>query len=630
VAQANDQADFFTQLGRELRDLGRVMADEWHAAGVDIRNSLRAMRGVRLDYVVLPVGGALPERSEPPRSFIERQLPLPQPPFSMARLNSMVRLASDADNIKGVVFLFRGFQTGLATLQNFRRSLERLRQAGKESVVFTPYVDLRHYYAATAADRIIIPPGAHFEVLGLYTEVVFLRNALERIGVQADVIQISPYKTAFDNIGKAEMTPEYRAQLDWLLDDQFDLLTAGMADGRQMSQEEMKRLIDQAPLTAAEALEYGLIDAVAYEDELPHLLAVTRFGKPVQSDAEASRHAESAVPASDSVLAEADSQDADKRSKARLKPWSEARPLLNEKARRRARRFIGVISLEGAIIMGPSRQPPIDIPVPFIGGAAAGEQTLVQLLRRAEKMDELAAVVFYVNSGGGSALASDLIGRQVALLNEKKPVLVYMGSVAASGGYYVAALTRYIMSQSGTVTGSIGVINAHLSTRDLYQKLDVNRVQVERGERAGLYSTSDPLSSSERQVYWESIVDIYDQFKQVVARGRNLPFEALDPICEGRVWTGRQALGHGLVDGHGDFVDALRKAAELAELPVDDQHLIPVIDLHPKGGSYVPPASFGGPPTAGIAAEISGWLSGERLRALQGPLMLLPCEIRLR
>lgn len=611
MTNANDQPDFLTQLGRELRDLGRTIADEWHTAGVDWRNSLRRMRGTHLDYVVLPIGGTLPERSEPRRSFIERQLPLPSPAFSMARLNAIVQAVGDADNVKGVVFIFRGFQAGLATLQNFRRSVERLREAGKESVVFTPYVDLRHYYAATAADRIIIPPSAHFEVLGLHSEVVFLKNALDRIGVQADVIQISPYKTAFDNLGKADMTPEHRAQLDWLLDDQFDLLTKGMADGRQMSQEALKRLIDQAPLTAAEALDYDLVDAVAYEDDLPYLLAVPRFGK--------SRHTETTEESAPSAFQ-------DKRPKAQLKPWSEARPQLTEKARRRTRKFIGVISLEGAIMMGSSRQPPIDIPIPFMGGPAAGEQTLVQLLRQAEKMDDMAALVFYVNSGGGSALASDLIGRQVSLLNQKKPVLVYMGDVAASGGYYVAALTRHIMSQSGSITGSIGVITAHFSTRDLYQKLDVNRVQLERGEHAGLYSTTDPLSPPERQVYWESIVDVYDQFKQVVAKGRNLPYETLDSICEGRVWTGRQALANGLVDGHGDFVDAIKKAASLAGLPVDDQHAISVVDIHPRGGSYIPPVSFG----AQAAAEINHWLSGERLRALQGPLMLLPYEIRLR
>lgn len=606
MAQANEQSDFISQLGRELRELGRQIADEWHAAGVDIRNSMRRMRGTQVDYIVLPIGGTLPERSEPPRSFIERQLPLPPPAFSMARLNSIAQAVGDADNVKGIVFIFRGFQAGVATLQNFRRTLQRLREAGKESVVFTPYLDLRHYFAATAADRIIIPPSVHFDVLGLHTEIVFLKNTLDRLGVQADVIQISPYKTAFDSIGRADMSPEHRDQLDWLLDDQFDLLTAGMADGRRMDQEEMKRLIDQAPLTAAEALGFGLVDAVAYEDDLAELLSSGRFGKS-QDDERFDKSLHDGQP------------------KVKLKPWKEARRLLTEKSRRRCSQFIGVISLEGAIVMGPSRQPPIDIPIPFIGGAAAGEQTLVQLLRQAEKMDDMAALIFYVNSGGGSALASDLIGRQVSLLNQKKPVIVYMGDVAASGGYYVAAPARHIMSQSGTITGSIGVITAHFSTRDLYQKLDINRVQLERGERAGLYASTDPLSAAERQVYWDNIVDIYNEFKAVVAKGRDLPFETLDAICEGRVWTGRQARERGLVDSHGDFMEAIRKAAELAGLPLDDRYRIPVVDLYPKGGSYTPPVSF----SAEAAAELNQWLSGERLRAFRSPLMLLPYEIRL-
>jgi protease-4 len=442
--------------------------------------------------------------------------------------------------------------------------------------------------------------------------------------VQADVIQISPYKTAFDTIGKAEMTAEHRVQLDWLLDDQFDLLTTGMAAGRGISQAEMKQLIDRAPLTAAEAVSHKLVDAIAYEDDLPYLLAETKVSQSRHretSEESASISEESAPSASHSI-----SPDDDKRRKARLKPWSEARSSLTEKVRRRSNKLIGVVSLEGAIMMGPSRRPPIDLPIPFVGGATAGEQTLVQLLRQAEKMDELAAVIFYVNSGGGSALASDLIGRQIERLNQKKPVLVYMGDVAASGGYYVAAPTRCIMSQSGTITGSIGVITAHMSTRELYQKLSVNRVRLERGEHAGLYRTSDPLSAAERQVYWESIVEIYDQFKRVVAKGRNLPLETLDPICEGRVWTGRQARERGLVDEHGDFVDAIQKAAELAGLPCDNHHTIPVVDLYPKRQGYVAPLSFGEETTA----EISHWLSGERLRAFQGPLLLLPYEFRFR
>ncbi len=137
----------------------------------------------------------------------------------------------------GVLFIFRGFQTGLATLQNFRLSIQRLQEAGKKVVVYTPYLDAKHYYAAAAADRIIAPPGTQFDVLGLHAEVIFLKDALQQIGVQMDVVQISPYKTAFDMFQHNDMTPEYRDQLEWLLDEQFDMLTADMAAGRSMSQD---------------------------------------------------------------------------------------------------------------------------------------------------------------------------------------------------------------------------------------------------------------------------------------------------------------------------------------------------------------------------------------------------------
>ena len=184
-------------------------------------------------------------------------------------------MVADADNVRGVVFVFRGFSAGLATLQNFRAAVARLRAAGKDAVVYTPYLDLAHYYAATAAARIIAPPGAQFDVLGLYTEVTFLKDALARVGVQADVVQISPYKTAFDRFSQADITPEYRAQLDWLLDDQYDMLTADMAAGRGLPQATLRELIDRAPLSAEEARAAGLIVGVA-SVSYTHLTLPTR------------------------------------------------------------------------------------------------------------------------------------------------------------------------------------------------------------------------------------------------------------------------------------------------------------------------------------------------------------------
>ena len=604
MAETNTQPDFLTELGRELTAVWTTLRAESQQMGVAIRNQLRQARGAKLDYIIMPLGGSLPERADPPRGFIERQLPLPPAPLSLEQLNRRLQAVADADNVKGVLFLFRGFQLGLAQLQNFRRAIERLRATGKEVIVFTPYLNLPHYYAASAASKIIVPPSAQFDVLGLRSEVAFYKDALARIGVEVDVVQISPFKTAFDSFGKSEMTPEFKAQVDWLLDDQFAMLTSDMAADRGLELAELQQWIDRAPLTAAAALAAGLVDAVAYEDELAAALFVAEEEK------------------EEAPGDEPDDEEA--KNQAKLLPWDEAAPLLAEKWRKPSQKLIGVVSLEGVITMGPSRQPPLDLPIPFLGGESAGEATLVQLLRQAEQMDNLAALILHVDSGGGSALASDLIGREVKRVAQKIPVLAYMGNAAASGGYYVSAPANHIMSQRGTMTGSIGVIMARPSTGGLYEKLAVNRVTVKRGERADLYSDVAPMTAEERQVFWDGIMENYNQFKQEVANGRSLPFDELDPICEGRVWTGRQALERKLVDSHGDFVDAIHQAAELAGLPHDDSQRLRVVNLWPERDGYLPPKPFA------AAEEIGRWVFGERLRDLSGqPLFLLPFQVQL-
>ena len=603
-------SNFITDLQAELKTVRRAVGDELAQFLVTTRNLARRLQGARLDYVILPIGGPLPERAGPPRSFFQRQLPLPTPPPSLEGLNHRLQAIADADNVKGVLLIFHGFAAGLATLQNVRRALQRLQAAGKEVIVYTPFLDLAHYYVAAAADRIIVTPGARFEVLGLRTEAIFLREALARAGVSAEVIQISPYKTGANMFGEADMTPEQREQLDWLLDDQFDLLTAGMAAGRGQTQAAIQALIDQAPYSAEKALELGLVDAIAYKDELAELLAETEIEQEQEEKEEAGIGA----------LAE------QKGKKARLLTWDKARPLLLEKMRRRPAKFIGVISLEGLIVMGPSRQPPL-IPLPFLG-AAAGERTLTQLLRRAERLPGLAALILHVDSGGGSSLASELITREIKRLGQKMPVLAYMGNVAASGGYHVSAPAGHIMSQAGTITGSIGVFMVRPNTQGLYQRLNVQRVSLQRGRRAGLYSDEAPLTADEEAILWRSVEETYRSFKRVVADGRSLPYEELDPICEGRVWTGRQALTHKLVDNHGDFVDAIHQAAELAGLPTGEDDAIPTVNLYPQEGRYLPPRPF----TADEAlAEIGRWLFGEQVADWGGrPLLLMPYELKFK
>lgn len=590
---------FFGKLVEELADVWDASWLNLRQGMAGLRNRLRRARRLRADYIVMPVRGSLPERAAPPRNFIQRQLPLPPEPLSLQVLNARLQAITDAPNVKGVIFVFQGLSANLASLQNLRQSLLRLREAGKEVIVYTPYVDVPHYYVATAADRIVIPPGSHFEVLGLRSEAVFLKDALAQIGVQVEVVQISPYKASGNMFSKSDVTPEQQEQMEWLLDESYDMLTAGMAAGRGKEQLEIKALIDRAPLPAASALATGLIDHVAYEDQLPALLG----------------HNDD--PGTNNKV--------DKQGRrARLVTWAEGRRLLLEKVRRKPRRYVGVVSLEGLITMGPSRQPPVDLPIPLVGGPTAGEQTIIQLLRRAERNSRIAAVIFHVDSRGGSALASDLIWRQVQRIARRKPVLVYMGNVAASGGYYVSSAANHIMAQPGTITGSIGVLSGHLSTDRLYQKIQVNRVAFKRGERAGLYSDDEPLDGERREVLWANIVHIYDRFKSVVADGRGLPVAELDPICEGRVWTGRQAAARGLVDSHGDFINALYRAAELAGLPTGDDYEVMAANVYTKERGYLLPRPFP------EVDEVVQLLTGRHVAAmLREPLLLLPFDLKL-
>jgi protease-4 len=609
----SESPDFFTELTQELQALWRQTADGWSALQITLLNQIRAVRSRDLDYIVMPIGGSFPERDAPPRSFIERQLPLPTPSLSLETLNRRFQAIADADNVKGVVLIFRGLSAGMASIQNLRRSIERLRQSGKEVIVYTPYLDMSHYYAATAADRIIVPPTAIFDVLGLHLEVMFYKDALARVGLQMDVVQISPYKTALDPFGQTDMTPQMREQLSWILDERFDMFTADMANGRHKTQDEIKQLIDQAPHFPEAILEAGLIDHIAYEDELAYILAASD----TETTAEEAESTSENQPEAETKSAES------KRPKARLMTWREAHNLLTEKPRSTSKKYIGVVSLEGNIIMGTSRQPPIDIPLPFVGGEMAGEETIVQLLRQVEQDDNMAALIFHVDSGGGSALASDLIGQQIKRIRHKKPVLVYMGNAAASGGYYVSAAAQHIMCQPGTITGSIGVINGRLSTKGLYAKASLNTIALERGEHIGLYHDNGPMSEEQRQIFWDAISEMYRQFKMVVANGRSLDYDDLDSICEGRVWTGRQAQTHKLVDSFGDFVDAVHTAAELAELPTDDDHAIPVVNIYARHDEYHLPKPYE------AAEEIAKWLLGEQLKEWNGrPLLLMPYHFK--
>jgi len=525
---------------RTLRRIAHAAGTAWQFIFCALANLRRRLLRRRLpDYAVITLDHAVSERA-PDMPWWTAYIPGLKLPLSLEYIGEALRRIARDPDVKGVVFLMKGPELSLAQAQSLARLFDRFRQwdsqfrpdgrAPKRVVVHLEQAGTPAYVAACAADAVSLTPLASWDILGLRATPVYLKDTLARLGIQMDVVKIAPWKTAADRFTRAEMSEAEREQYNWLLDSLSEDIVGAIAAGRNLSPDTVQSLIDRAPLTADETLAAGLVDAIIYEDQLAEHLGET--GKPV-----------------------------------RLLPYASARGLLLHCPQSRPAQAVGVLSLTGAIIVGESRRLPI--PLPILGGRTLGSASAVQQIRNARRDPGLAAVVAYVDSGGGSALASDLIWRELALLNQEKPVVVYMGDVAASGGYYIAAPARRIVAQPATLTGSIGVVVAKAVTAGALDKLQARREVVQRGQNAGLYGEDSPWSETQRAQIEGSVRHVYQEFKRRVAAGRNLDYDALDPICNGRVWTGKQALAHDLVDELGDFHTALELACTEANLPVD-------------------------------------------------------------
>jgi protease-4 len=519
----------------------------WQGFVRGLMNMRRRLFKRRLpDYVVITLAGDLLERN-PHVPWYCSYLPTYSPSQSIEGIRNALRRVADDPDVRGVIFLFKGATLSLAQAQSlaalFRRFHEwdHARNSGgvnaraKRIAVYLEEATGAAYAAAAAADYVVCPPLAEWDVKGLITQPTYLKETLARLGIEFDVVRVAPWKTAMDSLMHARMSEAERQQYDWLFDSLYSSLVDAIATGRKLPAETVRGLIDRAPLPAAAAHAAGLFDAVAYEDELGKLLGHLH------------------TPASTEP--------------AKLKRYRQIKSLLLRRAEPSVPEAIGVISLRGAIMTGTSRSSPV--PLPLFGDETLGSSTAQQLIRNAAKDDSLAAVVVHVDSPGGSALASDLIWRELVQLDRIKPVIIYMGDVAASGGYYIAAPGRKIVAQRATITGSIGVIMAKAVTGGAYEKLHAGSDTVQRGKNADLYSSMQPWEGEQRLAVERSLDHVYSEFKQRVAHGRNLPLERLDDLAGGRVWTGEQALAHGLVDLLGDFDLAVETACTAANLPTD-------------------------------------------------------------
>jgi len=538
-------------IGTLFSAIGRLGGRIWRWLLYGILNGRRRLaRRKWADYVVFELDGELTERT-PSQPWYYALLPLTSPPQSIESISSALRTIAADPDVYGVLFLVRGAQFSLAQSQSLAALFARFRawdvaengpnrKIEKDVVVHLESAGNASYVMAAAADRILMPPLADWNVLGLHTEPTFLAGALAKVGVQADVVRVAPWKTAYDRLSRTEMSEADREQTNRLLDGWFELMVAAISLGRVLGENQVRSLIDQAPLSAVDALDKTLIDGLAYEDELPALLGI--------ADRE-----------------------------ARLQPYTKARRYLKRKPRPSSTHSLGVISLSGTILTGKSRQFPASLPI--LGDSTIGSATVQQLVRAAAEDENLDGVVLHIDSGGGSALASDLMWRELSLLARKKPLVAYLGDVAASGGYYIALPAQKIVCQPATLTGSIGVITAKMLTSEAYHKASVNRFSLRRGKNADIYADSRPWRGEQRDKIEDAIESTYRAFKERVMAGRDLSADRLEEVAGGRVWTGSQALENGLVDEIGDFAVAVERACELAGLPTDGSVAVRAVEV---------------------------------------------------
>lgn len=525
--------------GRTL-NLGAVVAEAIVNGGHWLRNLLAGL-SPGPDFVHLEIAGRLPERRRRPenwRGWLQRRFSQPRESLEVWR-ERLTLLAGDP-RVKGVVITVGDLQAGPPALESLRRSLMAFRTSGKRLIAFLVSANLTTYYLASAADTIVAPESLELALHGPRTEATFLRTALDQLGIQPQFLHIAEYKSAANRLLYPTMPVTQREMLSSLLENTFEEVVGTIASARQLSVETVRQAIDQGLLSATEARERRLLDTVAFADELPTLL----------------------------------SQDG---HTAEIQPWERASHRVFHPYRWRTleRQAVGVVQLLGTIVPGESRDLPL--PVPLIGQQLAGHETIARALRRAESSPRIKAIVFHVDSPGGSAIASDLIWREVSRIQRQKPVVVFMGGVAASGGYYVACGAPHIVAGATTLTGSIGVIAGKLNLEGLFEKAGVHREIIRLGATALMPSAFASYSDDEWALLRKWMDEIYQRFKARVAAGRGRSVGAIEEVARGRVWTGRQALGLGLIDEIGDFESAVRRAKELAQMPLDADVPVPTI-----------------------------------------------------
>jgi len=511
-------------------------------------------------------------------------------------LLSLVRQLQEVerrDDVAGVLMKVDDLSMGWSGVQEMRAWLKRLRRGGKKTLAFVIGAGLREYYLAAAAERVILDPAGGLRLQGLSMRSLYFRGLLDKVGASPQFVRIAEFKSAPEQYTRTGPSPAARRVRRSLADDIYGQLTSDLASDRGKSPADIKALFDQGPFTPTQALASGLVDELTDPQKLDE--AIER--------------------ACNCVLTRASAL------KRRKDGW-------------RVDDGIAVLLVEGDIISGKSQR------IPLLDMKLVGDRTVVKALTWARGERRVRAVVIRINSPGGSALASHQMWREVRRLAEEKPVVVSMGDVTASGGYYLAAGGAHILAQPATLTGSIGIFTGKFDLSGLMKTLGITTGGEVRGKRALLEAFDRPYSPQERQIILDRLQYYYRQFLEAVAKGRGWTQDKAHELARGRVWTGRQAVQNGLADAEGGLTQALAEARKRAGMAPDRP--IATFVLPPKKTGLLATALRAiGLETAGSAGtgslkdlipaqarSLLGKLPGVLLKARSGePLARMPYEI---
>jgi protease-4 len=541
------------------------------------------------------------------------------------RLIERIDKAAQDQRVKALVLQIETPAIGRARGDEIRAAIARFRAAGKPVTAHLVGGSPVTYGVALACDSIAMPPAATLEITGVRAEMMFFKSMLDRFGVKAEILQVGEFKGAGEPLTRDSMSPQLRAQYEAFVGDLFEQLVTRVAEGRKLPVEKARELINVGVFTPEQARAAGLIDAVAYEDEAIDAVAKrARLEEPKVARDYAERKMDDDFSGLGGLV----------KLVEMLSGQKSDRPAGKGKR-------IAIVHLTGEIREGKGKDD-------LLGGATAGSETVIKAVREAARDDTVAAIVLRIDSPGGSALASDLIWREVKRAG--KPVVASLSDIAASGGYYVAVAADRIVAAPGTLTGSIGVVGGKVAIGPALEKAGVRTEAVSKGRNAGWMSMSDPFTDSEREVFLGTMKDVYRLFTTKVAAGRRLDIEKVATLAEGRVFTGRMAKEAGLVDRLGTLDDAVDEARKLAGIAADEK-LERLLLPEPRGlfEDLLGTAGVPGAPVAQVVAttgaralllgriaelpalaSLVGEVEALELLASGRPLFMLPARVTVR